>query len=92
MAQRTEAHGQSGDTAIALRYSRELPAPIIVAKGRGELARAMRTIADECNILVVEEPELAQALIEIDEGALIPEQYYRIVAEILVFVGRVSLR
>ena len=86
-----EAEHQSR-VAVALGYDRELPAPIVLAKGRGELADAIRRIASSSGIAVVEEPDLAQGLIEIDPGSFIPEEYYRIVAELLVFVGRVELR
>ena len=36
------------EKAVAIRYSEELPAPIVLAKGRGELARIMsRTFGDQ---------------------------------------------
>jgi type III secretion system FlhB-like substrate exporter len=38
----------------------------------------------------VDQPDLADALVELPLGSLIPEEFYRIVAEILVFVRRVS--
>ena len=76
---------------MAIGYDRELPAPIVLARGRGELAAAIRRIAASVGIAVIEEPDLAQGLIEIDPGSFIPEEFYRIVAELLVFVGRVEL-
>ena len=81
----------SNRMAVAIGYNRALPAPIVLAKGRGELAAAIRRIAASAGIAVIEEPELAKGLIEIDPGSFIPEEYYRIVAELLVFVGRVEL-
>ena len=81
----------SSPLAVAIGYHRELPAPVVLAKGRGELAAAIRRIASDLGIAVIEEPELARGLIEIDPGSFIPEEYYRIVAELLVFVGRVEL-
>lgn len=79
------------DIAVAVGYTPGLPAPIVLAKGRGELAAAIREIAASCGISVAAEPELAEGLMEIDPGSFIPEEYYRIVAELLVFVGRVRL-
>ena len=76
--------------AVALGYESGLPAPIVLARGRGELARAIRSVAARLGVAVVQEPELAQGLIEIDPGSFIPERFYRIVAEILVFVGSVG--
>ena len=83
--------GPSSRLAVAVGYSRELPAPIVLARGRGELAEAIRRIAESAGVAVVEEPELAHGLIDIDPGSFIPEELYRIVAELLVFVGRVEL-
>ena len=76
--------------AAAIQYSEEYPAPIILAAGKGPLARRIRQIAEEEGIEIVEEPDLADALVELPLGSLIPEKFYRIVAEILVFAGKVA--
>ena len=78
------------EKAAAVQYSEDLPAPIIIASGKGMLAKRIKEIAEQQGIQIVDEPELADALVELPLGSLIPEQFYRIVAEILVFVGRVS--
>jgi type III secretion system FlhB-like substrate exporter len=78
------------EKAAAIQYSEDFPAPIILATGKGQLARRIRQVAAEQGIDIVEEPALAEALVELPLGSLIPEQYYRIVAEILVFVGKVA--
>ena len=54
------------------------------------LAERIKQIAAEEGIEIVEEPNLADALVELPLGSLIPEQFYKIVAEILVFVGKVA--
>jgi flagellar biosynthesis protein len=82
---------RSGDIAVALGYTSDLPAPVVLAGGRGDLARAIRRIAERLGVSVVVDPEAAEGLVEIAPGSFIPEKYYRIVAEILVFVGRVGL-
>ena len=78
------------EKAAAIQYSEDLPAPIILATGKGLLAQRIRQIASEQGIEIVEEPDLADALVELPLGSLIPEQLYKIVAEILVFVGKVA--
>ena len=78
------------EKAAALKYSEEYPAPIILAAGKGSLAERIKQIASEQGIEIVPEPELANALVELPLGSLIPEQFYRIVAEILVFAGKVA--
>ena len=74
------------EKAVAVEYSKELPAPIIVAKGKGELARKVKEIAEKNQIKIVEMPELADVLVELNLGSFIPERFYAIVAEILLFV------
>ena len=78
------------EKAVAVHYSEELPAPVIVAKGKGELARRIRQIAEQHGVHLLVRPELADALVELEVGSLIPEEFYRIIAEILVFVRSVS--
>jgi type III secretion system FlhB-like substrate exporter len=74
------------EKAVAVKYTEELPAPFIVAKGKGYLAEKIKQIAENHNINIVCMPELVDSLIDIDIGNFIPEDYYRIIAEILVFV------
>ena len=74
------------DTAVALQYSDDLPAPIVLASGRGPLAEAITRIARESGVTLVADPELAESLIRLDVNSLIPESLYGVIAEILVFV------
>jgi type III secretion system FlhB-like substrate exporter len=78
------------EKAAAIQYTEDLPAPIILATGKGLLAKRIKEIALEQGIQIVDQPELADALVELPLGSLIPEEFYRIVAEILVFVQRVG--
>jgi type III secretion system FlhB-like substrate exporter len=78
------------EKAAAIQYSEDYPAPIILAAGKGLLAKRIKQIAAEQGIEIVAEPGLADALVELPLGSLIPEQYYKIVAEILVFVAKVA--
>jgi flagellar biosynthesis protein len=79
-----------GAKAAALRYNGELPAPIVVASGRGALADAIVRIARENGITLMENEGLADALLSLDVGSFIPEELYGIVAEILAFVAAVG--
>lgn len=74
------------DTAVALHYNEDLPAPIVVASGRGAVAEAITRIARESGVPLVADPDLADALIELDINTLIPESLYPIIASLLVFV------
>ncbi len=74
------------DTAVALHYNEDLPAPIVLASGKGALARAITRIARENGVPLVADPDLASSLIELDVNTLIPESLYEVIANILVFV------
>ncbi len=74
--------------AVALEYRHgEMPAPMITARGAGELARRMRNEARRNNVPVVEHPPLTRALFALDEAqVLVPEEHFSQVARILRWV------
>lgn len=78
--------------AVALKFDAdEMDAPMVVAKGAGEVARKIREIARENDVPLVEEKPLARALyktVEIDQ--FIPVELYRAVAEVLAYVYRLK--
>ncbi|MCP3953718.1 MAG: flagellar biosynthesis protein FlhB [Desulfobacterales bacterium] len=78
--------------AVALKFDAdEMDAPMVVAKGAGEIARKIRELAREHDIPLVEEKPLARALyktVEIDQ--FIPVELYRAVAEVLAYVYRLK--
>jgi flagellar biosynthesis protein len=82
----------AAETAVALQYTDDLPAPIVLASGRGPLAEAIVRIAREAGVTLVANPELADSLIELDVNTLIPESLYGVVAELLVFVRTLRLQ
>lgn len=74
--------------AIALSYKHgEMPAPKMLAKGAGTLAKKMRKVARQRNIPVVENPPLARAMYKrIKTGDFLPEDLYPMTAKILLWV------
>jgi flagellar biosynthesis protein len=73
--------------AVALRYEPEKDnAPVVLAKGYGELAERIIKIAKERNIPVVEDKDLVSALIRVEVFEEIPPELYRAVAKVLVFI------
>ena len=74
------------NTAVALQYTEDLPAPLVLAAGRGRLAEAIVRIARESGVILVEDPLLAESLAHLDVNTLIPESLYEVVAELLAFV------
>ena len=80
------------ELAVAIKYDAQtMDAPIVVAKGAGELAARIRQIAAEHRVPIVEKKPLAQALYKhIRPGQAIPVDLYEAVAEILAYVYRLS--
>lgn len=74
--------------AVALTYDpTKAPAPIVLAKGRGEKALAIRELAAEKNIPVLEYPPLARSLYYTTrERQVIREELYTAVAAIVAFI------
>jgi flagellar biosynthesis protein len=80
--------------AIALHYDREKKgsAPRVVAKGRGTVGAKIVELAKAHDIPIEENEVLAGALSKVDLGEEIPPDLYKAVAEVLVFVLRLSGR
>lgn len=78
--------------AVALRYREgETDAPVVVAKGAGDIAVRLKGIAVENSVPVVENPPLARALFQqVDIGREIPAELYQSVAEILAMVFKLK--
>lgn len=78
--------------AIAIKYDElKASAPIVVAKGKDDIALKIKEIAKEHDIITVENKPLARALydeVELDE--IIPEHFYQAVAEVLAYVYQLN--
>ncbi|MBS0208099.1 MAG: flagellar biosynthesis protein FlhB [Planctomycetes bacterium] len=76
------------ELAVALEYQPDkMNAPVVLAKGAGELAQQIRRLALEHGVTIVERKPLAQLLYkEVDVGRPIPNQAFAAVAEILAYV------
>ncbi|MBF0461785.1 MAG: flagellar biosynthesis protein FlhB [Magnetococcales bacterium] len=74
--------------ATALLYKQgEMRAPVLVAKGRGEVAARIRAIAQEKGVPIVENPPLARVLYkDVELGHPIPQELFKAVAEVLAYV------
>lgn len=79
--------------AAALRYDPEKDrAPVVIAKGRGELAERIIELAKREGIPVVEDEGLVEALLKVEVFEEIPPVLYEAIARVLVFVGEVRKR
>ncbi len=80
--------------AVALKYDSQLmQAPQVVAKGKMLIAEEIKKTAEENNILIVENKELARELFNGTEvGQEVPPSLYSSVAEILAMVYDIRKR
>lgn len=75
--------------AVALHYDRT-GAPRVVAKGKGTIGAKIVEVARTHDIPIEENEVLAGALSNVELGDEIPEDLYKAVAEVLVFVLRLT--
>lgn len=83
------AHKNIKAAAIRYRHRKDL-VPKVIAKGSGKIAEMIIQIADENNIPIKDDPYLVEALSKLDLYEDIPPELYRAVAEILVFVYKMT--
>jgi len=77
--------------AVALHYDKT-GAPRVVAKGKGTIGEKIIEIAKQNDIPIQENEVLAGALSNVELGDEIPAELYKAVAEVLIFVMRLSGR
>ena len=79
--------------AVALKYSKGMIAPVVVAKGQDRVAERIKQIARENRVIIVENKPVARALYEaVDVGGAVPAELYQAVAEIIAYVYRIKHR
>ena len=73
---------------MAIQYNpHQNNAPVVIAKGMDSLALRIVKVAQEHDIITMENKPLARGLYEtVDLDREIPEQFYQPVAEVLAFV------
>ena len=80
--------------AIALRYDMNLEdAPRVLAKGEDHLAFMIRNVAKKNEVPLLENKPLARELYyNVEEGDIVPEQFYKALVEIFLNLERVRER
>ena len=78
--------------AVALKYDVDMmDAPTVIAKGERLIAEAIKRIAEDAGVPIVENKPLARALFKtVQVGMQIPADLYKAVAEILAYVYRLK--
>lgn len=85
----SEENKNNSDVAVALLYDGE-NTPRITAKGRGELAEQIISLAEECGVPLHNDAELVALLSQIPLGDEIPESLYVAIAHVIAFAYLVS--
>lgn len=76
--------------AVALSYDPANQAPQVVASGQGMIADRIIEKAKEADVATYMDEGLADTLLKLDIGDMIPPELYGVVAEILVYVDRMD--
>lgn len=75
--------------AIVLKYSDNLPAPQLIAKGADFVAEKIKQIARDNNIPIIENKPLARTIFKtLKIGQVVPRELFVAVAEVLSYVYR----
>jgi len=77
--------------SVALRYDESLPAPMIVAKGRGHQAERLDRLARDAGVPIVSDGAIVAGLEPLDIGEFVPPEYWELVARVLAFIRNVRL-
>jgi flagellar biosynthetic protein FlhB len=73
--------------AVAISYKPYMSLPVVVAKGKDKVALRIIEIAREAGVPLVENPPLARQLYrQVEVGEEIPQEFMKIIAEIIVSV------
>ena len=76
--------------AVALMYDPENMAPSVVASGQGAIADRIIEKAQESDVATYKDEGLADTLLKLEIGDMIPPELYGVVAELLVYVDKMD--
>lgn len=72
--------------AAALKYELNYDAPMVTAAGMGYVADKIIEEAENNEVPVVYNKELAELLTNVDVGSYIPQELYSAVAEVIAYI------
>ncbi|MBU3113617.1 EscU/YscU/HrcU family type III secretion system export apparatus switch protein [Clostridium lacusfryxellense] len=72
--------------AIAIKYDKGYEAPLVTAAGIGYIADEILRKAEESNVAIVKNEELANLLSNVDVGSEIPVELYDAIAKVIAYV------
>lgn len=80
--------------AVALKYEADtMSAPVVIAKGQDHIAHKIKEVAEQHEIVTMENKPLARALYhQVEIGREVPEDLFKAVAEVLAYVYKLKRR
>lgn len=79
--------------AVAMKYDPlTSSAPVVIAKGQGELAERIIEKAQQAGVAIQEDQSLVEVLSKLNVDQEIPPELFSVIAEILSFVYRADQR
>jgi flagellar biosynthesis protein len=75
-------------SALALEYGAQYQAPIVTAKGNGEIAELIIEEARKRGVFIAEDPQLFELLAQLETDQEIPVECYTAVAVVLAWAYR----
>ncbi|AXM87902.1 flagellar biosynthesis protein FlhB [Anoxybacillus ayderensis] len=76
--------------AVALSYNEQHIAPVVVAKGEGMVAERIIERAKQYDVPIYEDQTLATMLSQLQLNETIPEELYKVVAEVFAFIYQIE--
>jgi len=77
--------------AAAIKYEKKKgSAPKLVAKGKGEVAQKIISLAKEHNLPIRKDEDLVELLSKVELDKEVPENLYKAVAEVFAFVYKMT--
>ncbi len=77
--------------AVALKYNvNKDRAPVVKAKGKGDVAKNIIKIAEEYNLPIKKDEDLVELLSKVEIDREIPENLYKAVAEVFSFIYNIT--
>ena len=76
--------------AVALKYTKDNKAPVVVASGMGYMAEKILEIASKNDVPVYEDNSLSVLLSQLELGQEIPQELYKTIVELYVLLVNLS--
>jgi flagellar biosynthesis protein len=83
--QNSSNNKQKSAVGIKYQHGDNKEAPKIIAKGFGDLAEEIISLAQQNGVLIHQDPYLSDFLATLDLGQEIPDQLYHVIAELIAF-------